>query len=207
MNQRIRTADRNHDGHADIWRTYDGRGQVTEIDLDTNFDGSQDVQEYYQRGVLVRRESDRNFNGQTDLVEEFDPTTQVRTRSVIDLDDDGAADVLVLFRDGRPVFSEQSCIKAADLQRHALPAVQPDAGDRLIRLLDPFADETSVSRTPLPISDVEWVGLSTSGGLPVPRFVALERVSLSVALIASGSQATALALLLPRSPRAPPAFS
>jgi hypothetical protein len=207
LTQRVRTADRNHDGHADVWRTYDGRGQLTEIDLDTNFDGSQDVQEFYQRGVLVRRESDRNFNGQTDLVEELDPNTQVRTRSVIDLDGDGAADLLVLFRDGRPVFSEQTCFKGADLPRHTLPAVLPGAGVHLMRLLDPFAEETSVNRTPLAPSEAEWVGLTTSGGLPLPRFVALARISPSVVLIPSNPPSATLALLLPRAPRAPPAFS
>src|SRR6202035_769290 len=68
----LRTEDHNGDGRPDIWRRYDNRGQLTEVDVDSNFDGSPDIEEYYERGILVRRESDRNFNGQADLVEEFD---------------------------------------------------------------------------------------------------------------------------------------
>src|SRR5882672_4543223 len=73
---------------------------------DKNGDGRPDVHEYYQRGALVRRESDRNFNDRVDLVQEFDPATREHTRSVVDVDFDGRADLLVLFRDGQPVFSK-----------------------------------------------------------------------------------------------------
>src|SRR5262249_4650002 len=105
--RRVRTADNNGDGRPDVWRLYDGKGQLTEVDVDSNFDGHTDIQEYYEQGVLVRRESDRNFNGQSDLVEEFDAKTHHLTRSVIDLDYDGTADLLVLFPDGHPAFSRR----------------------------------------------------------------------------------------------------
>jgi hypothetical protein len=100
----VRTADQNGDGRPDIWRHYDNRGQLAEVDVDSNFDGQPDVEEYYEGGVLVRRESDRDFNGQADLIEEFDAETHRQTKSVVDIDYDGTADLLVLFRDGRPVF-------------------------------------------------------------------------------------------------------
>src|SRR4029077_2909888 len=103
----VRTVDQNGDGRPDVWRHYDNRGQLTEVDVDTNFDGRPDIEEYYERGVLVRRESDRNFNGQADLLEEFDVDTHGHTRSVVDTDYDGTADLLVFFRDNRPVFSKQ----------------------------------------------------------------------------------------------------
>ena len=102
----VRTADQNGDGRLDIWRTYDRHGRLTQVAIDTNFDGRADVQEYYERGALVRRESDRDFNDRIDLVQEFDPTTRERARSVIDVDFDGSADLLVLFQSGQPVFSK-----------------------------------------------------------------------------------------------------
>src|SRR5215467_13299524 len=104
--RRVRTADQNGDGRPDVWRRYDARGRLTEVDVDSNFDGSPDIAEYYDRGVLVRRETDRNFNGQADLIEEFDAETHSRTRSVVDVDYDGTADLLVLFRNGEAVFAK-----------------------------------------------------------------------------------------------------
>jgi hypothetical protein len=100
------TADQNGDGRPDIWRFYDTRGRLAEVDVDSNFDGKPDI-EAHERGVLVRRESDRNFNGEADLKRRFDVDTHGHTRSVVDTDCDGTADLLVFFRDDRPVFSKQ----------------------------------------------------------------------------------------------------
>lgn len=201
----VRWGDRNGDDRADLWRRYDGRGQLTEIDVDTNFDGHPDIEEYYQRGVLVRRESDRNFNGQTDLVEEFDPDTHGQTRSVVDIDYDGTADLLVLFRDGRPVFSE----RAGSLTRTPVPvrhlAASGDATTaRLTPLTDPFESEASVRRARITSTDGGFVGLSTSGGLPRPRVSALSQPSPSVRLVVGDVRPHARLLLLPRPSRAPP---
>src|SRR5476651_100432 len=99
----VRTEDQNGDGRPDIWRVYDRQGQLSEVTVDTNFDGRSDVHEYYERSALVRRESDRDFNGRVDLVEEFEPTTHEHVRSVVDVDFDGTADLLVLFQGGQPV--------------------------------------------------------------------------------------------------------
>ena len=57
-----------------------------------------------EQGALVRRESDRDFNNQIDLIEDFDTATGDRSRSVADLDSDGRADRLVLFRGADAVF-------------------------------------------------------------------------------------------------------
>src|SRR5580704_6257267 len=99
----VRVEDRNGDGRPDVWRHYDQWGALTEVAIDSNFDGRSDVYEYYDQGALVRRESDRNFNGQIDIVEEFEATTHENFRSVIDVDFDGTADLLVFFHAGRLV--------------------------------------------------------------------------------------------------------
>jgi hypothetical protein len=200
------TGDENRDGRADLWRRYDSRGQLTEIDRDTNFDGSPDVQEYYQRGVLIRRESDRNFNGQTDLVEEFDPDTHGQTRSVVDVDYDGTADLLVLFRDGRPVFSKQIYGVA---ERAETPKPRPGAhrhadGVHLAFLVDPSKADTAVRTTGFSTDDGEWVGLSTSGGLPSTRFTLIGRVPASARIVSPDGRAEALTIQLPHPSRAPP---
>src|ERR1700733_5200776 len=58
----LRTEDRDGDGRPDVWRTYDRQGRLSEVAIDTNFDGRSDVREFYERSFLVRRESDRDFN-------------------------------------------------------------------------------------------------------------------------------------------------
>jgi len=204
--QRVRTSDRNGDGRPDVWNRYDARGQLTEIDRDTNFDGTPDVQEYYQRGVLIRRESDRNFNGQADLVEEFDPDTQGQIRSVVDIDYDGIADLLVLFRDGQPVFSKHidgAHQSSETSKRH--PAVHGQGhGDRLAAMLDPFAADLSVRRSRIVFADAGYAGLSTSGGLPLPRFTLLGRLAASARVVTAAAPLDALTIRLPHASRAPP---
>jgi hypothetical protein len=201
----IQTVDQNGDGRPDVWRTYDSRGQLTKIAVDSNYDGSPDIEEYYQQGVLVRRESDRNFNGQTDLVEDFDPQTHGHTRSVVDVDYDGTADILVLFRDGRPVFSKRAAALRRIAQQLGTAQVVDHRGTaQLVPLTDPFESETSIRGTSITSTDEGSIGLSTSGGLPHPRFVALAEPSPSARLLARDVSSYALAPLRPRSSRAPP---
>jgi hypothetical protein len=199
------TEDQNGDGRPDLWRSYDSRGQLIEVDVDSNFDGSPDIEEYYERGALVRRESDRNFNGQADLVEQFDAETHGQIRSVVDIDYDGTADLLVLFRDGQPVFSERAwSLKSSGIPTASSPVVHQDGVSRLAQLIDPFESETTVREVHAASDTDGCVGLSTSGGLPCPRFTALRRMSASVRIVARDVRPDALKLLLRRSPRAPP---
>jgi len=144
----VRAEDRNGDGRPDIWRTYDRLGRVSDVTVDTNFDGRSDVHEYYERGALVRRESDRDFNDRIDLVQEFDPTTLEQVRSIVDTDFDGTADLLVLFQDGKPVFSTSAHL-VAPLAMNAGAA--PDAGawpraarGQLVPLKNPFRGDLAV---------------------------------------------------------------
>jgi hypothetical protein len=202
--QHVRTADQNGDGRPDVWRHFDARGQITRIDVDSNFDGKPDIEEYYERGVLVRRESDRDFNGQADLVEEFDASTHGQTRAVVDVDYDGTADLLVLFRDGRPVYSTTACTTCRGA---AKPAANTRAADApLVPLNDPFASETAIVAHHRSPDDPDTAGLSTAGGLPSER--AVSRVPLAPASFVAVADVhpRTPALLLQRSPRAPPAL-
>jgi hypothetical protein len=200
----LRTEDHNGDGRPDIWRRYDSRGQLTEVDVDSNFDGSPDIEEYYERGILVRRESDRNFNGQADLVEEFDAETHARTRSVVDIDYDGTADLLVLFRDGRPVFSERTAPpKRSGIATGSAPGIDQVGAGHLARMMDPFESDFAVRAIHTASNAEGSVGLTSSGGLPRSR-VSVSRTSPSARLIARDEQLHALTLLPRRSPRAPP---
>ena len=208
--QRVQIRDQNGDGRPDLWHRYDAHGHLTEIDRDTNFDGTPDIQEYFLRGVLVRRESDRNFNGQTDLVEEFDLGTQAQTRSVVDIDYDGTADLLVLFRDGRPVFSKRICelTKRAD-NKTAEPKHHPSAyrsrdGVQLTALIDPSESDLSVRGGRIASSNDDVIGLSTSGGLPRARFKLVARLRPSGTVAGSEADFDALTVRLPYAPRAPP---
>jgi hypothetical protein len=201
----VRTQDQNGDGRPDVWRHYDNRGLLIEVAVDSNFDGRPDVEEYYDRGALVRRESDRDFNGQADLVEDFDVETHAQTRSVVDIDYDGTADLLVLFRDGLPVFSERTYSrKSSTTPTSSSPAVHNRGSHHLAALSDPFASDVSVRAVHLIPNADGSVGLSTSGGLPRPRRSVVERLSAS-ASVAAGDIAPRALTFLPRcSPRAPP---
>jgi hypothetical protein len=126
----VAVEDRNLDGRADVRRTYDSRGRLTHVAIDTNFDGRWDVEEFYEDGSLARRESDRDFNDRTDVVEEFDARTEEPIRSVVDLDSDGVADVLVLVADGRPVLATRAPDEMASRDR-TRPAAHTPSGEAL----------------------------------------------------------------------------
>jgi hypothetical protein len=208
---RVQTDDRNGDGRADRWREYDRAGRLVRTRVDSNFDGRSDVQEYFDaQGALVRRESDRNFNGQVDLVEEFDPITHDRARSVFDVDDDGRADLLVLFRDGQPVYSKYTDPPVVDigartevLTNHAEP-IRSDRLDSLAPLDDPFRTDTTVRGAGATSDPRVSVGLSTSGGLPHPRAALAGFGPSSRRFVAIGLTPVSSLDLNSRSPRGPP---
>ena len=201
----VSTTDRNGDGRPDVWRHFDARGQVTRVDVDSNFDGRPDIHEFYERGTLVRRESDRNFNGQADLIEEFDAETHGQTRSVVDVDFDGTADLLVLFQDGRPVSSRYAAPTHIDSPTQR--TVRETDGLRLAALVDPFESDLTVRGVRVaPTIDV-CAGVSTSGGLPLSPFALTDRVAPSASLDCAHVSAPGPARFYPRSPRAPPLAS
>jgi len=208
----VRSADRNGDGRPDVWRQYDNRGQLIEVAVDSNFDGRSDIQEYFDHGVLVRRESDRNFDDQVDLVEEFDAATHEQIRSVVDLDYDGSADLLILFRDGRPVFAERARgpLLTTDPQRAEIAArdsqfVHRIGGDPLVQLTDPFRRDTAVRGTHgAAASSDDCVSLSTSRGRPAAGVETVSPPACVTLLVTSDVQPGALTSFLPRSPRGPP---
>jgi hypothetical protein len=203
----IRTEDHNGDGRPDVWRAYDRRGQLSSVAVDTNFDGRSDIQEYYDGGALVRRDSDRDFNDRIDLVEEFNPATREHVRSIVDVDYNGTADLLVLFQGGLPVFSKWAQAGAAmvgsgDIRRNA--GVAPRTADaQLAPLEDPFSADTAMRAVRVVVGLGTFIGLSTSGGLPASCHATsglppAAGVSLcSVSVLASSP-------VLPRSPRGPP---
>lgn len=204
---RIATEDRNADGRPDVWHRDVARGEQTEVDIDSNFDGRPDIQEYYEHGALVRRESDRNFDDQVDLIEEFDAATQQHVRSVVDIDYDGTADLLVLFQDGHPVFAKYDApsdrLSPAARTARFTPPVQRRR-QRLLALVDPFRADASVRSTRCASAPAERGILSTSGGLPLPGIDATAPLGAS-GLVLPRFRPAVLADLAATSPRAPPA--
>ncbi len=195
------TQDRNGDGRADVWYRTDPSGERLLVQIDSNFDGRPDIQEYYDRGNLLRRELDRDFNNQIDMVEEFDPVTHQPVRSIIDVDLDGTADLLVLFQDGRPAYSK---VSAAGMRTAtARTSLAPFEGGALVALKDPFASDTAVRNTRTFSPGPRCVGLSTSGGMAAEGM----RVGAPAAArrqAAPATHAISPASSLPFSSRAPP---
>jgi len=211
IGRQVRTDDRDRDGRPDIWRQYDRRGQLIEVAIDSNRDGRSDIAEYYDRSALLRRESDRNFNGQVDLVEEFDPATHEHVRSVVDIDFDGTADLLVLFHDGQPVFSKEAhpltvnwTRQRGEVAGHDAHNGRDEGPDVLAPLTDPFRTDTSVRGWLVASNPDGCVGLSTSGGLPCPCVDIATPMAPAARLVALLDPPSAPTVRLPHSPRGPP---
>jgi len=206
--QDVRVDDRNGDGVPDVWRLYDRNGQLSEVAVDTNFDGRPDVQEYYERGSLIRRESDRDFDDQVDVVEEFDPTTHEHVRSIIDVDRDGAADLLILFRGNQRVFTKWAGQLPSSARRNSIgqtySAPRSLGHARLTALRDPFLLDR-VWRAIRPLSGFDdFLGLSTSGGLPASQRDVVTAVASPSRIPVSPSSPASSFAAVPGSPRGPP---
>jgi hypothetical protein len=199
-----RTEDRNGDGRPDVWRLYDRHGQLSEVAIDTNFDGRSDVREYYEGGVLVSRESDRNFDDRVDLVQQFDYTTHEQARVVEDVDYDGTADLLVLFQGGHAVFSTRAQGAPTAIGSSANPGIAPrTADDPLTPLEDPFRTDLAVRAVRIAHGSGDYVTPST-GGLPVSGREIVSRLDSSSALALTGREHAPAAILDLHSPRGPP---
>lgn len=198
-----RSEDRNHDGRADVWRFFDARGELLRVAADDNFDGRSDRQDYYDHGALIRRERDLNLDQRVDLIERFDPKSHERIRSVVDVDFSGTADLLVLFRDGQPVFSESLSAKASAA---AIRIAPPEPGGPLTPLADPSDDQRALAAAALKSCTDGTVALFAVMGLPEGRLHTCIGV---IGMRASPIRAQALRLLpLSRhSPRGPPPAS
>jgi len=192
--------ERNRDSRPDLSRLYDGDGQVASVTVDTNFDGRSDVREFYENGALVRRELDRDFNNQIDLVQEFDPSTREIVRSITDVDADGVADLLLLFQDGRPVYSKWATAAA---HRRSSTLARPTTQRTLVGLADPFADDLTVRSTRTGASFRDAPGLSIPFGLPRQSDESKPLSTLSSAIDISQQPASASSIS-PVSPRGPP---
>jgi hypothetical protein len=181
---------------------------VATVDVDTNFDGRSDVQEYYDGGALVRRESDRDFDDQVDLVQEFDAGTRQSVRSVTDVDFDGSADLLVLFDGGRPVYSKWKPVFAhgdpSGSGGHSSTTSQRRADDRLGALEDPFDGDLVVRAFHVNPGPGDYVGTAQSGGQPRPREDVVRPLASAPPLSAFDVSLPPSAAVIPHSPRGPP---
>jgi hypothetical protein len=197
---RTRTEDTNHDGRPDVWRYYDARGELAHITIDSNFDGYPDREEEYRDGSLVRRESDRNFDQRVDLIEEFDPSTHQHLKSTVDADFDGRADLLVLFQDGQPVYSEWS--KPSVGSQQAAAADESASAGGLVALLDPFSRSASLYR-PRPPRAAAALGITIAGlAIVRPELFRWAPPHREIASLAVGFSVSVVFSLA--SPRAPP---
>ena len=106
---------------------------MTKITEHTSFDGLPDRFSCLVDGRL-RWESDTNLDGHVDQIDDFD-ADGYRTRTVRDTDHDGIADLLVLYRDGAPVYTTRASTSA-------LAASPPSQHGNSLN--DPFARETRV---------------------------------------------------------------
>jgi hypothetical protein len=203
----VHTEDRNGDGRPDLWRFYDAAGQLRRTLTDTNFDGTSDTDEYYERGVISRRLVDRNFDQRADRDDEFDPITHERVRSIVDVDFDGSADLLVLFQDGKAVLTKWSAdLPPAATHANAVSGVPaPDDTQALAPMVDPFRGTTAFHAVHTIASPDLTVGPTSTGGLPVAPVRAGPPVT-TPTVGRTNSTWFASIPLIPSPPRGPPSF-
>jgi hypothetical protein len=201
----VRTEDRNGDGRPDLWRVYDSRGRLVRVAIDTNFDGRSDVDEFFERDALVRRESDRNFDDRVDLVEDFDVGTHAHVRSIEDVDNDGTADVLILYQSNRPVFRKVLDHPAAGAAtRRGQPAPSWRSADALLfPLADPFRADQGVRSAGVGQDDGGTTALLVDA-VPVSRARAWGTLQASSTARASKPRPVASFPGFQPSPRGPP---
>jgi hypothetical protein len=211
----VLTEDRNRDGQPDVWETYPDVDESV-VAVDTNLDGRPDERLRHRNGDLVSLEADSDFDNRVDIVEEFDPITHEVSRLLVDVDEDGTADLLVLSQDGQPVFKKwanqiappQDAWTAGSRATTILVSLanqMADDGD-LIPLADPFLGDITVrsTRSWRPASRDSL--LSTSGGLPLPATVISDARS-SVSVRESAFHSCLPVAFAPAPPRGPPIVS
>jgi hypothetical protein len=210
----ILTDSGSHDGQPEVWTTNSDVDESV-VAIDTNLDGRPDERLHYRNGDLVSLEADSDFDHRVDIVEEFDPTTHEVVRSLIDIDEDGKADLLVLRQNGQPVFEkwadqiappEDAWTAGRRATTVLASAANPLTDGDLIPLADPFIGDMTVrsTRSWRPASRDSL--LSTSGGLPLPATVISDARS-SVSVRESVFHSSLVSTFAPTSPRGPPIFS
>lgn len=204
------TEDRNGDGQPDVWHHYDARGSVIRVAIDSNFDGRSDRHEKYVDGTLIQRQSDRNFDDRIDLVENFDGITHQHIRSVIDVGFDGSADLLVLFQDGRPVFSKwelpRNVVGDADGFKSDSKGASKVFSWQLASLADPFGGELAVRSRARSTLDESVFGAVSTFAMPL-RSTELAGLAPSASILKSQAVPhKPLDVLSSSSLRGPPAF-
>lgn len=208
--------DHSRGNQADVWAANPDADESV-VAIDTNFDGRPDERLRYRHGDLVSREIDSDFDTRVDIVEEFDPVTHEVVRSLIDIDEDGQADLLVLSQNGRPVFQKWA-ERVAPPDAHALMATSVTSrgfasaanpafadGD-LIPLADPFVGDVTVRSSHPWRAGQRDSFLSTSGGLPLPAAV-MAGVGSSGRVPPSALRAPSALAAAQASPRGPPSSS
>jgi hypothetical protein len=199
----VTTEDRNGDGRPDVWRTYDAQGRLAAIAIDTNFDGRTDVEERYDDGALVERDVDRDFDRHIDVKQIFDPAAHALIRTVIDSDGDGLSDLLVLFQNGRPVYSEWVEPEPLPTDLTAWRGGER-TGDELAPLVDVFGFQASI-RARAATSVVErFATPSRCRDLPRDRAVALPPAELPLRVVSADDSGAAGSATRRPSPRGPP---
>jgi hypothetical protein len=206
---------RSQDGQPEVWESHPDVDESV-VAFDTNLDGRPDERLHYRNGDLVSLEADSDFDNRVDIVEEFDPITHEVVRSLIDVDEDGRADVLVLRQDGQPVFEkwahqiaprENAWISERRATTVFTSPANPLSDDSdLIPLADPFTGDLAVrsAHSSRPASRDGL--LSTSGGLPLPATV-ISCARSSVSVRESAFHSPLPSAFVPTSPRGPPMFS
>jgi len=197
---RIQVEDRTGDGRPASWRVERDGGRTVEIAVDTNDDGRPDQVDVLDRGRLVRRDIDSNFDGRVDIVENIDPQTHGRTRAIRDVDFDGTADQVELYRDGVAVSTDSTKEPVSSTVSSTVRAGQSGV---LAPLVDPFRSRPAYDSAASDDSSDALAIVAAAADVPLPVFAsALPRPGRTV--LPRPALWAAAAPRAPDAPRGPP---
>jgi hypothetical protein len=91
--------DVNFDAKIDLIRAFNDKGDLLQEWLDTDFDKSIDVVNFFEKGKITRKEYDTNFDSNVDVWRYF--TNGVIDRKEADLDHDGRKDYWEYYEGGK----------------------------------------------------------------------------------------------------------
>jgi len=98
--------DTNHDGIVDRIESYDDKGVIVSLEIDTTGDGKIDERVFYKNGRPKRAEKDTNGDGIKNAFLTYDNNGKL-SKIETDINGDGKIDERVYYKDGKPVKAEK----------------------------------------------------------------------------------------------------
>jgi hypothetical protein len=103
-------SDRNYDGKIDRIETYDDKGAIQKVEMDTTGDGKMNEWMFYEGGIPNKVERDLNKDGKADTFLTYNKKGQL-VKIETDTTGDGKINDWVFYENGKPIKAEKDTNK------------------------------------------------------------------------------------------------